>query len=389
MNNKKIAFLSNYFNHHQKYLSDAFDKITYENYYFFETDKLSQERSNLGWEKLEKKKYIKNAYSDDSKQIIYNADSAIFGSAPYELVIDRLRNNKLTFLYSERLYKSGYEAWKFCVRFVRFWSKYGRYKNLYLLCASAYTYADFAKTFTFIGKAYKWGYFPKTYEYNIIDLQQKKQRNQILWCGRFIDLKHPCDAIHIAQWLKRDGYIFEMKFIGTGILEERLEQMIIDYQLNDCVKILGAMNPKNVRKHMESAGIFLFTSDRNEGWGAVLNESMNSGCAVVASHAIGSVPYLINNYKNGLIYESGNIQMLYEKVKYLLDNTEEQEKLGVAAYKTISNEWNAEVAASRFSKLSEHILNGEVSPDLYESGPCSKAEVLIDNWFKDEKIFEK
>ena len=48
--------------------------------------------------------------------------------------------------------------------------------------------------------------------------------------------------------------------------------------------------------YMESSHIFLlFTSDRNEG--AALNESMNSGCAVVASDAIGSVPYLMRYYE--------------------------------------------------------------------------------------------
>ena len=33
---------------------------------------------------------------------------------------------------------------------------------------------------------------------------------------------------------------------------------------------------------MEQADIYLFTSDRNEGWGAVANEAMNSACAMVA-----------------------------------------------------------------------------------------------------------
>jgi glycosyltransferase involved in cell wall biosynthesis len=45
--------------------------------------------------------------------------------------------------------------------------------------------------------------------------------------------------------------------------------------------------------------VFIFTSDRNEGWGAVLNEAMGSGCAVVAADLIGSVPYLIEHKKMG------------------------------------------------------------------------------------------
>ena len=83
--------------------------------------------------------------------------------------------------------------------------------------------------------------------------------------------------------------------------------------------MLGAMPPEEVRRHMEKADIYLFTSDFNEGWGAVLNESMNSGCAVVASHAIGSVPFLIKNGENGLIYENGNQLDLEKQVLRLLE----------------------------------------------------------------------
>ena len=128
----------------------------------------------------------------------------------------------------------------------------------------------------------------------------------------------------------------------------------------------------------------MFTSDRQEGWGAVLNESMNSGCAVVASHAIGAVPYLMKHNSNGLIYKSGDIDALYQNVKYLLDHPEEQRRLGEAAYRTITEEWNAEIAAERFVNLAQHILDGDKYPDLYESGPCSKAEIIKDDWFNDE-----
>ena len=138
---------------------------------------------------------------------------------------------------------------------------------------------------------------------------------------------------------------------------------------------------------MEQTNIYLFTSDRNEGWGAVLNESMNSGCAVVASHAIGSAPFLVKNGKNGLIYESGSIEMLCAKVKELLDEPEEQKRLGMAAYGTITGEWNAEVAAKRVIELSRSILNGEMCPGLFTEGPCSRAEILKDK--HDKNTFEK
>jgi glycosyltransferase involved in cell wall biosynthesis len=110
---------------------------------------------------------------------------------------------------------------------------------------------------------------------------------------------------------------------------------------------------------------------------------MNSGCAVVASHAIGSVPYLMKNGENGMIYESGNVEMLYEKVKYLLAHPDMQRKLGEAAYKTLLTQWNATIAAERFLILEDALLKGEKQPSLYETGLCSKAELVYDNWMKE------
>ena len=127
---------------------------------------------------------------------------------------------------------------------------------------------------------------------------------------------------------------------------------------------------------MEASELFLFTSDRNEGWGAVLNESMNSGCAVVACKAIGSVPFLIREGESGLTYESGDVAQLYSHVKTLLDDAERCRALGRKAYATMAGQWNADAAAQRLLALSEALLQGERQPSLYEEGPCSRAKIL-------------
>ena len=144
----------------------------------------------------------------------------------------------------------------------------------------------------------------------------------------------------------------------------------------------AGVSPEEVRTHMEQASIYLFTSDRHEGWGAVLNESMNSACAVVASHAIGSVSFLIEHEKNGLIYRDGDVDDLYQKVKFLLDNPKERVKISQNAYETIVNEWNAENAAEHLLILAEQLLCGKKKVFPFDSGVCSKAECLRDNWFK-------
>ena len=48
----KIVFLSNYYNHHQAHISEAFYKITGGSYRFIETGTISEERKKLGYKVL-------------------------------------------------------------------------------------------------------------------------------------------------------------------------------------------------------------------------------------------------------------------------------------------------------------------------------------------------
>ncbi len=377
----KIVFLSNFYNHHQMPLSQSLNRLLRGDYAFIATTPMDEERLQMGYQEYEEPFVYKFwECPQECMERINGADVVIIGSAPQKLIHERLKAGKLVFQYSERIFKRKPPFYEMPARTIKYYFEKGRYPNMYLLCSSAFVAADYEKTHTFRNRAYKWGYFPEVKHYQPEELLTKKDKNRILWVGRFLDWKHPDDALTVAKRLKDAGYDFHLDIGGTGKMENQLKEMAISMEISDDVTFLGPIPSNQVRALMEKAGIYLFTSDRYEGWGAVLNESMNSGCAVVASHAIGSVPFLIKHRENGMIYYSGNMDELYEHVKYLLDHPAEQERLGKAAYETITGAWNAETAAERLVALSKHLLSGEKYPDLYPTGPCSRAEILKNDW---------
>ena len=383
----KIVFASNYYNHHQSPFSEAMYSLIGDGYAFIETMPIEQERLDMGWGEAEYPPFVMRSYISDEAykdciRIINEADVVITGSAPEVMIKDRVKAGKIVFRYSERPLKTKVSMVRYGKMFIRLHQYNPPLSKTYMLCASAYTAADFRKFGCFRNRCYKWGYFPTAKHYDDIDeLIARKKKNSILWAGRFLDWKHPDAAIEIADRLKRDGYDFEMQIIGTGEMEGALKKMIRDKNLSDRVKMLGSMKPAQVRRCMEQSEIFLFTSDRYEGWGAVLNESMNSGCAVVASHEIGSVPFLIQDDVNGLIYRDGDIDDLYQKTKRLIDDSEKRRSISKKAYETIVNEWNAENAAKRLLNMAEHMVKGEPIRDLYQTGICSPAEIINDRWY--------
>lgn len=383
----RLLFLSNFYNHHQAPICGAWNELTNGSFRFVPTEIFSAERRAMGWDAGLNAPFVipyGDASDDEIELLAEEADSVIFGSAPMALVVSRLKKGGVVFKYSERLYKQGYDHRKWFPRLFTFWRNYGRHRSLYLLAASAYTAADFAKHGTFIGKAYQWGYFPECKYYDIDELLAQKKTRRILWCGRFLSWKHPDAAIEVAERLKAAGYDFGLYMIGGGEMDATLRRTVQEKDLSDYVHLLGTMAPEQVREQMEQAGIFLFTSDFNEGWGAVLNEAMNSGCAVVASHAIGSVPFLMENKQNGLVYLNGNTEDIFQKLIYLLEHPDEQARLGRNAYSTIVEKWNAQTAAERFLRLDKEIRDHGYC-DLFEDGPCSRARILKNNWFSEHQ----
>lgn len=388
----RVTFFSNFLNHHQLPFCLAMDRLTGGKFTFVATTPVPAERLNMGYHDMNKQyPFVLTTYDSAENErlaqmLAVKSDVIIIGSAPEKYRDMRLKQNKLTFNYSERWYKQGVPFKKIPRAFVSSLLHYGRWmgKPTYMLCASAYTAADCAKFGNYLGRTYKWGYFPQVKQQNMDALLARKRRNirpVLLWVGRMLDWKHPEAAIHVAERLKKVGVDFELRIIGNGEMEQQIKTWIKEKRLEDCVHVLGAMSPEAVRDHMEAADIFLFTSDFNEGWGAVLNESMNSACAVVASHAIGSVPFLIDDGKNGYIYKNGDMNSLYERVAQLIEQPELREQMGRNAYQTLVEQWNADVAAERFIVVAQALLYGK-KPDLFENGPCSRARILKNGWYK-------
>ena len=173
-------------------------------------------------------------------------------------------------------------------------------------------------------------------------------------------------------------------------MEPEVRRLRTEYGLEEEVDLPGFREPAEVRKAMERAEIYLVTSDRKEGWGAVVNEAMNSGCAVVADAMIGAVPYLIHPEKNGYAYETGREDQLLASVRSLLQDRKLCHRIGRNAYATIAGEWNAEIAARSLTEfcvgkgflqaedttLGAAAADGANGYELPASGPCSVAPVI-------------
>lgn len=372
-----LVFISNFMNHHQLFISDELFNNAQIKYTFIACEPINAERLSLGYEDMNiSRKYIVRAYEDENKelvnQLVDSCDVMIYGSAPDCFMQRRMKLNKVTFLYSERYFKFGRYHILSPLVWMNLYQDHYRYKhkNLYFLSSGYYAYFDYANLGFYRNKSLRWGYFPEKKEYDVDELLNKKGEDPlvILWCGRFLGWKHPEKMLALAESIQDENVIFEM--IGDGEQFENIQTLVQKRNMSQRFRFFRSLSPQEVRLHMEKASIYLFSSDKQEGWGAVLNEAMNSGCAVVASNEIGAVPYLVQNGVNGLIYKRGKDQQMIELVKELIMNPQKRKFLGSNAYETINKVWNPKMAASNLVQVIESLVNkNEIK--LIKDGPAS------------------
>lgn len=371
-----IVFISNELNHHQIPLCDSFYSQENVHFSFYALNKIADERLKIGYAESPKEylTYINENNMCQIQNSIDGADVVIIGSAPISLVDTRIRNNKIVFTYSERVFKnlhyvlSGIKGLTLYKRFI----KPSKSSNCYLLCASSYMKNDMEILHAYRDKMFKWGYFPE--HINSDYIPQNNNCIKILWVGRLLKWKNPLHAVYLAEHLKKRNINFVLQIVGIGPEENSILRMIKKKRLTNYCYLCGALPNKEVRQLMQDADIFLFSSNKSEGWGAVLNEAMDSHCCVVANTDAGATNYLVKDRVNGISYQS-TVKNLISAVDNLIDDLESIHMYQLNAYKTISETWNSDVAVERFVDICSKILLGDEAKDnkYYLDGPMSRA----------------
>lgn len=378
-----ITFVSNYINHHQIPFCDAMSSLFEDvDFHFVQAMPMEEKRINMGWAVDPKDYPYVSLFYEDKKyceELILNSDVVIFGwteGLTSELEKKRLSSGKLSFRVSERIYRGSRIKWLSPRGLMKKYNEHIRYrkKPVYLLCAGAYVSADFKLIHAYPDKMLKWGYYPDVKDRSF-RVSETDNKIRLCWAGRFVKLKHPEYAIELCKELDKFGYDYELKMIGDGYMRQDLEKTVKDAGLSASVSFLGNLKPEEVTMHMKDSDVFLFTSNYLEGWGAVVNEAMQCGCAVVASREAGAVPFLINDGENGISYRNGDYEDFKKKVLSLFQEKYKILQFAKNGYDTIEKIWNAKNASMEFVRFCREYIDGAV-PRPAEIGPMSKAEII-------------
>ena len=381
----KFALYINYLNHHQAFLADAFFSALGKDFVCVCTKPVKEAALKGGKDFSNREYCIDATYSMDAYKaaIEYarDADVCIFGADSYQFAIERARKNPcgLSFEVGERWFKRGIIN-ILSPRFLKWLYLYHTYFHkckFYRLCASAFAASDVNLVGAYKNRCFRWGYFIKVNDLDSTSLSYRDYRPdivpRIMWCARFIKWKHPELPVKLAARLKRKGYRCVIDLFGSGEKLEATRKLVKRLDVEDIINFAGVRHNDDIQLEMRKHDIFLFTSDKNEGWGVVLNESMVNGCTVVCSDEVGAAPYLLNDGENGHVFESGNLNSLEEMVVDLLNDAQKCRQMAVDANHSMKNLWSPEVAVKQFLSLVSALMTNNTSC-LPTKGPASKIE---------------
>ena len=127
----------------------------------------------------------------------------------------------------------------------------------------------------------------------------------LLAVGRLHKVKDHAFLLHVCAKLRARGVRLHCRIAGEGPECRKLESLIQDLQLQNCVTLLGHIERESLGYLYEQADAVVLTS-RSEGIPVVLMEAMARGKIVLAP-AITGIPELVTAGETGFLYEPGEL----------------------------------------------------------------------------------
>ena len=158
-----------------------------------------------------------------------------------------------------------------------------------------------------------------------------------------------------------------LTIVGDGEERSALESLATELNIAGKVRFLGVVPHEIVDRYFSESDIVVLPS-RYDGWGAVINEGMEHGLAVVASDAVGAGPLLIADGVNGFVFPSEDVDALTDRLVRLVSDRSLCASMRRASRSRIEQFRPAE-SAKRVAALCRGLTGHGPMPN-YEEGLC-------------------
>lgn len=211
------------------------------------------------------------------------------------------------------------------------------------------------------------------------ELGIKSNEKIILYVGRIAPEKNLVFLLELARKLKEKRSDFKVVFVGKGLEEPYLKELVDEKNIGDVVIFAGHKMRKGVLEAFAGSDIFTFPS-LTDTQGLALSEAVASGLPIVMLRD----PGLINIVKDGINgYEVSDLDSFTEKIEYLLDHEEARKTMGQESVR-LADAYAIEIKTDQLIEVYEKTIKD------FDSGSIrSKMRSTISKDFSLKEVFGK
>ena len=377
----RILQVTNIISPHQIPLAKQLAMIVGENNFRFAAmAPPDPERLRMGWQMADTESWILRPGECENDMHEYEhwwneADVVLCGERLFQGMSQRLARGQLCFYMSERWWKPNLgRARLLSPKFFKLALEFRRISNnpnFHYLPIGPLATQDIFTLKKFNDRIWNWGYFTDLPQQITIFAPSRKIL-KVLWVGRMLDWKNVDILIKSIKKISTPNNPFELTLVGNGPERPYLERLANENINGDTITFIDPLPSSKIIDLMRQFDVYVLPSSAYEGWGAVINEAMSAGLAVISSDQTGSAAAMIDHGINGLLFESGNQSDLECCLLRLSEDEKFRNILASRAMKTIYELWSPQVAAKRLLEFSQSIISKQ-KPKIYSSGPLSNA----------------
>ena len=182
------------------------------------------------------------------------------------------------------------------------------------------------------------------------DLVPIPRARRLVCVGRLVEQKGLLTLITAAGVLHAQGVEFKLFLVGDGPLRGEIERLISEYDLGDCVRLLGWQEGARVRELIKDSRSLVLPSFA-EGLPVVIMEALGLGRPVISTFVAG-IPELVQHGESGWLVPASSVESLCCVIQEALDApVEKLEAMGRTGAEQVARRHNASTEAAKLAAL--------------------------------------
>jgi glycosyltransferase involved in cell wall biosynthesis len=188
----------------------------------------------------------------------------------------------------------------------------------------------------------------------------QRKTDELLFVGRLVEVKGLQILLDAMPKVLAKHPGIRLVVAGAGPLESELRASAAKLNMTDCVDFLGMVPQLKLPSLYQQATLAVFPfivtkSGVQEGFGLVVVEAMGCCCPVIAGD-LPAIQDTVVHEENGLIFPSGNAQVLADSILKLLDDPEFRARLAGEGRKSVVQNFDWEVIAGKYSHIYQELI---------------------------------